>query len=72
MNSPFELIMLICFGLSWPFAAYKSYKSQSTRGKSLIFLLAIWVGYVSGILHKLLYSSDMIILVYLCLSPKLL
>lgn len=65
MNSVYELIMLICFGISWPFAALKSYKARSTKGKSLLFLIAIWIGYVSGILHKVLYSQDLVIIVYI-------
>ena len=65
MNSVFELIMLVCFGISWPFAALKSYRARSTKGKSLLFLIAIWIGYVSGILHKVLYSQDLVILVYI-------
>ncbi len=65
MNSVFELIMLVCFGISWPFAALKSYRARSTKGKSLLFLIAIWIGYVSGILHKVLYSQDLVIIVYI-------
>lgn len=53
MQSVFELIMLICFGLSWPLSVYKSYTSRSTKGKSLVFLIAILVGYVAGIAGKL-------------------
>jgi hypothetical protein len=64
MKSVFELIMLVCFGISWPFSVYKSWKSRSVQGKSLIFLLAIWIGYVSGILHKVFFSPDFVILVY--------
>lgn len=47
-----ESIMLICFGISWPISVYKSYKSKSTKGKSMIFLLAIMIGYVAGITAK--------------------
>jgi hypothetical protein len=64
MYSVFELIMLVCFGISWPFSVYKSWKSKSTKGKSPVFLVVIWLGYVSGIVHKILYSRDLIILVY--------
>ncbi len=49
-----ESIMLICFGVSWPISVYKSWKSKSTRGKSLIFMLAIIVGYAAGIAGKIL------------------
>ncbi len=62
--SPFELMMLVCFGVSWPFAAYRSWKTGSTKGKSLVFLLAIWIGYVAGILHKVFYRMDFVIAVY--------
>ena len=64
MNSIFEWIMLICFGLSWPFSVLKSWRTRTTRGKSLVFLLAIWTGYVSGIMHKLLFARDLVILAY--------
>lgn len=49
----FEVIMLICFGLSWPISVYKSIKSKSTKGKSVIFLFAIIAGYISGIVGKI-------------------
>ncbi len=65
MKSVFELIMLVCFGISWPFSVYKSWKSKSIHGKSLIFLIAIWIGYVSGILHKVLFAPDLVILAYI-------
>jgi hypothetical protein len=33
-------------------------------GKSLVFLYVVLAGYVSGILHKLLYSFDKVIYLY--------
>ncbi len=48
----FEAIMLVCFGLSWPISVYKSIKSRSTKGKSVVFLFAIIIGYLSGITGK--------------------
>jgi len=53
MAQVFELIMLICFGLSWPISVYKSLTSKSTQGKSVIFMIAIIIGYICGILGKL-------------------
>jgi hypothetical protein len=64
MKSPFELGMLICFGLSWPFAIYKSIKTKKTGGKSPIFMAIVDIGYVSGILHKVLYFYDWVIWLY--------
>lgn len=63
--SPFELIMLTCFGLSWPISVYKSWKTGSTTGKSILFMTAILIGYVAGILHKILFSFDFVIYIYI-------
>ncbi len=63
--SIFEIVMLICFGFAWPLSIYKSYTSKSIKGKSLFFLIVILVGYVSGILHKVFYSMDMVITLYI-------
>ncbi len=49
-----ESVMLICFGISWPVSVYKSWTSKSTKGKSLVFMLAIIVGYAAGIMGKIL------------------
>lgn len=65
MNHIFEILMLACFGAAWPFSIYKSYKSKSTGGKSVYFLIVIMVGYVSGILNKLFYHYDYVIYLYL-------
>lgn len=63
--SVFEAVMLLCFGAAWPFSIYKSYKSKSIQGKSLFFLIIVLTGYISGIMHKLLYNYDQVIYLYL-------
>ncbi|MBE7706930.1 MAG: hypothetical protein E7Z91_06795 [Cyanobacteria bacterium SIG30] len=63
--SIFEAIMLICFGASWPFALKKTYTTKSTKGKSARFLILIIVGYLAGIIHKILYSFDGVIFLYI-------
>lgn len=60
----FESIMLVCFGLAWPFSIYKSWKSRQVGSKSFIFLLALLVGYVAGIIHKLFYAFDWVVYLY--------
>jgi len=50
----FESVMLVCFGLSWPISVYKSLVSKSVAGKSGVFMAAILLGYVAGILGKIL------------------
>jgi len=62
--SVFEIIMLVCFGAAWPFSIYKSFRSRSTSGKSVVFLFVILVGYLSGLLHKVLFNFDMVIILY--------
>ena len=57
--------MLLCFGVAWPFSIWNSYKARCTKGKSVHFLWIVWVGYISGIIHKLLNSNDFVIAFYL-------
>jgi len=63
--SIFEIIMLICFGAAWPVSILKSWNSQTNNGKSLFFLIIVLIGYVAGILHKIFYLYDMVILLYI-------
>jgi hypothetical protein len=63
--SYFEIIMLLCFGAAWPFSIYKSCRSRSVEGKSLIFLLILLLGYTAGILHKLFFHYDRVIFLYI-------
>lgn len=52
-----EALMIICFGLSWPVSIYKSYTSRTAKGKSVVFEIFIWVGYVFGIIRKIIEIS---------------
>ena len=47
-----EVTMLVLFGISWPFNLIKSIKTKSTKGKSLLFLILIDLGYVAGVTSK--------------------
>ena len=60
----FETIMLVCFGSSWPFAILKTLRTRSTDGKSLVFLSLLVIGYLSGILNKLVAGVDPVIWLY--------
>lgn len=62
--SIYEVIMLLCFGASWPFSVIKTYKSKSVEGKSSLFLILILTGYFAGIVHKILYSLDIVTVLY--------
>ena len=52
MSEILEIIMIVSFGASWPMNVVKSYKARTTKGKSLAFLLLIFLGYVAGIASK--------------------
>ena len=62
--SIFEIVMLLCFGFAWPIAIYKSITSKSIEGKSLLFIYVILIGYVFGILHKIIFQYDMVVFLY--------
>lgn len=47
-----EMMMVVCFGISWPLNISKAWKSKSTKGISLPFYLLIWIGYVFALLGK--------------------
>lgn len=56
--------MLICFGAAWPVSILKSWTARSNNGKSLFFLIIVLIGYIAGILHKIFYLSDAVIILY--------
>ena len=57
--------MLLCFGAAWPFSIRKSLISHSTKGKSLVFLLIVWTGYLAGVVNKILNQLDIVIIFYI-------
>ena len=54
--SIFEFGMLACFGICWPVSVWTSVKTKRTEGKSLLFMAIVFVGYISGVVHKVYYS----------------
>ena len=62
--SIFEIIMLLCFGAAWPVSISKSIKTKRTGGKSLVFLIIVIVGYMAGIINKILYKPDFVVWLY--------
>ena len=49
-----EAMMIISFGISWPLSIIRSYRSRSTKGKSIFFSFFILFGYLCGISAKLI------------------
>lgn len=52
MSEILEIVMILAFGASWPMNVVKSYKARSAKGKSISFLILIFLGYVAGIASK--------------------
>ena len=57
MSELFEIFMIVLFGFSWPANVIKSYKARTTKGKSLMFLILIFTGYLFGIAGKLISDT---------------
>lgn len=62
--SIFEALMLLCFGISWPFSIAKALRTKLVTGKSPAFMAIVCLGYLCGMIHKLRYSLDPVILLY--------
>ncbi len=54
LTNGLEALMILCFGLSWPISIRKSWISRTAKGKSLLFEVFIWVGYIFGITRKVM------------------
>ena len=52
-----EVVMIVLFGISWPFNLAKSIKTKTTKGKSLLFLCLIDAGYIAGITSKFVSTT---------------
>lgn len=63
MSELLECMMLLCFGFSWPLNVYRNFKSCSTKGMSLAFILLIIAGYVAGITAKIITQNFSYVLI---------
>ena len=52
--------MLLCFACSWPVSIVKALRTKIVVGKSPFFMTMIIIGYVFGIVHKILYDPDIV------------
>ncbi|MBS7307564.1 MAG: hypothetical protein KIG43_05870 [Eubacteriales bacterium] len=64
MSELLEMIMMICFGVSWPLSIIKSFTARTTTGKSVVFLVCIFTGYICGIASKLMQEKVTYVLVF--------
>lgn len=68
MSQFLEAVMVVLFGISWPLNIMKSAKSRTAKGKSLPFLIFIWVGYIAGIASKLVSGNITYVFVFYVLN----
>ena len=64
----FEMLFLICFGVSWPMNIAKAVRSKTSKGVSLPFLLICFLGYVFGIISKLVDIQLSYTLAFYCIN----
>ena len=57
MDDILELVMVVCFGLSWPLNIYKAWKARTAKGFSVAFYYFIVLGYLCGIAAKVVKLS---------------
>ena len=53
----FEMLMLLCFAFAWPFSIVKQWRTKSSKGKSILFSYVIILGYIFGMINKVV-SDD--------------
>ncbi|MDD6346362.1 MAG: hypothetical protein PUA51_09140 [Oscillospiraceae bacterium] len=63
MSQILEIVMLICFGLSWPMSVVKNIRAKTAKTMSLPFTLLIIGGYIAGITAKILSNQINFVLV---------
>lgn len=61
----FEALMLICFGAAWPMSIAKMLKTKQSAGKSIIFLVVLFLGYIFGIFFELDGERNAVIILYI-------
>ena len=63
-----EMIMVLCFGLSWPISIVKTLKMKSATGKSPLFISFIVLGYICGIISKIIGDNITYVFVFYCIN----
>lgn len=56
----FEVLMVVCFGISWPLNITKLWKARTAKGTSVLFYFFIDIGYVFGIGSKVVKLTNAI------------
>ena len=66
MSQLLEVVMLLCFGFSWPVSLIKNIRAKSAKSTSLAFMCLILFGYAAGITAKVMTAgTNYVFYVYL-------
>ena len=60
----FEILMLLCFAVAWPFSIIKQLRTGRSDGKSILFSYVVMAGYVFGITNKIVTDDINHVLVF--------
>ena len=60
--------MVVLFGLSWPLNIIKSIKAKTAKGRSIFFVICVMIGYVCGIISKILNDNITYVFIFYCLN----
>ncbi|MBP7103460.1 MAG: hypothetical protein KBA86_09465 [Bacteroidales bacterium] len=55
-----EILMLLCFAISWPVSIIKALRTKIVKGKSPFFMMIIILGYAFGIINKIINDFDVV------------
>lgn len=58
--SLWEILMLLCFAISWPVSIIKALRTKIVKGKSPFFMMIIILGYAFGITNKIINNFDVV------------
>lgn len=58
MENVLEMLMVVCFGISWPLNINKLVKSKTAKGTSVLFFFFIWIGYIFGLVGKAIKAMN--------------
>lgn len=66
LTSIWEILFLLCFAASWPMSIIKALRTKVVAGKSPMFMGLIILGYIFGIIHKIVNCpGDAVVFLYI-------
>jgi hypothetical protein len=64
----FEAAMLVCFAASWPFNLRKAFRARTNVGTSILFMSIVLLGYIFGVVNKLINDDISYVLAFYILD----